>query len=74
VLLELVAELPERHVQQFGGLGLHASCALERDLQIATLELVQGRVEIQAVVRDLDDVRAPQPDARDGAIREATRR
>src|SRR5262249_53214693 len=59
VLLELVAELPERHVQQLGSLRLHASCALERDLKIATFELVQGRVQIETVVRHLDDVGLP---------------
>src|SRR5262245_36891020 len=42
VLLQLVAELAERHSQELGRLGLHTVRALECPLQVAALEVVQG--------------------------------
>src|SRR5712691_9987232 len=37
VLLELVAELPERHSEQIRRLGLHSARPLERPLQVPAL-------------------------------------
>src|SRR5499426_4241951 len=54
VLLELVAELPEGHLEEFGGLGLHATRAIERSLQIPALDGVEGGLEIETILRDVD--------------------
>src|SRR2546422_7900626 len=50
VLLDLVAELAERHTQELGGLGLHASGALESEPQVLLLDAIQGCVEVKTVL------------------------
>src|SRR5216110_2917892 len=59
VLLQLVAELAERHPEQLGRLRLHASRALERDSQVAALEIVQRRLEVDALLGQVQDLRLP---------------
>src|SRR5215472_7500726 len=53
MLLELVAKLPEGHLQELGGLGLHAARAIERPLQIPTLDGIEGGLEVETILRDL---------------------
>ena len=53
MLLDLVAELAERHVQEFGGLGLDTSGALESQPQVLLLHAIQGCVEVKAVLRKI---------------------
>src|SRR5260370_34199591 len=54
VLLKLVAELAEGHTQKLGGLRLDAAGPIQGALQIATREVVEGRLEVQALLRDGD--------------------
>src|SRR5258705_3975637 len=59
VLLKVVAELPERHPQQLGGLGLNATCTIEGPLQVAPLQVVECRLEIQALLGNFDELGPP---------------
>jgi hypothetical protein len=49
VLLQLGAELTEGHLEKLSRLGLDAACPIERALQVAALDRVQRRLEIEAV-------------------------
>src|SRR6266536_6386180 len=56
MLLELVAKLAERHLEQLGRFGLHAARTIERPLQIAAFDGVQGGLEVEPVLGDVDIV------------------
>src|SRR5262249_13843696 len=53
VLLELVSELPETDAQELGGARLHPAGTGQRHLEIAPLDLVQHRLQVDPVRRDL---------------------
>src|SRR5229473_6486020 len=59
VLLKLVAELAEGHTQKLGGLRLDAAGPIQGALQIAPLEVVEGSLEVQALLRDVDKLGPP---------------
>src|SRR5438034_10207497 len=56
MLLELVAELTEGHLEQLGCLRLNTARTIERALEVAAFDRVQGRLEIEAVLWDLDAI------------------
>src|SRR5882672_2064194 len=62
VLLELVSELPETDAQELGGSGLHAARTGQGHLEISPLDLVQHRLQVDPVGRDLngDLLRVPR--------------
>src|SRR5678815_4673828 len=57
VLLELVAKLPERHSEQLGGLRLNTAGAIQSPLEVAPLEIVQRGLEVEALLRNVDQLR-----------------
>src|SRR5260370_34788223 len=60
VLLKLVAELAEGHPQKLGGLRLDAAGPIQSALQIAPLEVVEGSLEVQALLWDVDKLGPPR--------------
>src|SRR5579872_4037218 len=52
VLLELVAEGAEGHLQQLGRLGVVAAGHLERALQVTHLDVGHRRVQVEALLPD----------------------
>src|ERR1700675_1784752 len=56
VLLELVAELAEGHLQQLGRLGLHAAGPVERPLEIAAFDGVERRLQVATHTGQVDRV------------------
>src|SRR5215470_9004036 len=66
VLLELVPELTEGHAKELGRLGLYTAGTIQRALEIATLEVVESRLQVQALLRDVHQLgtarRALAPD------------
>src|SRR5215467_15071806 len=54
VLLELVSKLPEAHPQEFGGASLDSARARERHLEVSILDLVQSRLQVEAIGGNLD--------------------
>src|SRR3990172_10834173 len=54
VFLELVPELAEAHAQELRSARLHAGRPRERHLDVALLDLVERRLEIEPAFRNLD--------------------
>src|SRR3989304_2167838 len=52
--LELVPELAEAHAQDLRGARLHAARPRERHLDVALLDLVERRLEVEPAFRNLD--------------------
>src|SRR5262245_23278302 len=53
VFLELVPELPEADPQELGGPSLNPAGACQGHLEISILDLVQGRLQIEPIGRNL---------------------
>src|SRR5882724_3198326 len=53
VLLKLVPELAEADAQELCGSCLDSTCAGQGHLQVAVLDLIQRRLEIEPIGRDL---------------------
>src|SRR5215467_5475500 len=49
VLLELVSKLPEAHPQELGGASLDSARPRERHLEVSILDLVQSRLQVEAI-------------------------
>lgn len=50
VLLDVIAKRPEAHAEQFGGLHLHTTSTLQRLRDVAALNLLDVRFEVESPV------------------------
>src|SRR5690349_20265666 len=59
MLLKLVAELAEGHTKEFRRLGLDTARSIERPLEISPFEIVEGRLEVKALLGYVDELGSP---------------